>query len=456
VKSFPVLIGCLVLLPPLAAISQSPLQPYGLEGRAVNDLCAYGGSLYAGTDSGVFVRRSGDTWNHVGLGKRSVTSVYPHDFGPIGYAVTAGIQVASGDTITPQVFCSRFSDTAWVPADSGFERSKHSNVRSIRGFRSMMICGETFACAGARVYMGLNGVWTMVFDQGIGVVNTVRTHEASASAWIGGETAIFAPFIGRSRDKGAIWQMTYPSLGGDNACDALALMPGDSTKAFAGMEGSVLRTTDAGKSWLPTALTATPYYFYGIDFEPTTHSLLAGGSTNANAFGLYQSFDEGQSWAPITPPRALKGLRCLTVGYDQDLNAPVAYIGTAGDGVFRMPLKITTVEAQAAPTPFMLEQNYPNPFNPATAIKYTVGGVMDHLPTGQAGGAGASEVRLAVFDVLGREVAVLVDGEKIAGRYEVRFDGSRLATGVYVYRLTWHSEMDRTEHTISRTMFVLR
>ncbi len=81
------------------------------------------------------------------------------------------------------------------------------------------------------------------------------------------------------------------------------------------------------------------------------------------------------------------------------------------------------------PTAFRLEQNYPNPFNPSTTIQYTVAGARGR-------GLGSSEVRIVIYDVLGREVATLVDTPQAPGNYEVRFDGSRLASGVYYYRLT--------------------
>ena len=73
------------------------------------------------------------------------------------------------------------------------------------------------------------------------------------------------------------------------------------------------------------------------------------------------------------------------------------------------------------PTEFKLEQNYPNPFNPATTIKFTI-------PTTEL-------VSLKVYDLLGREVAMLVNEEKTPGNYEVKFDGSNLASGMYIYRL---------------------
>ncbi len=73
------------------------------------------------------------------------------------------------------------------------------------------------------------------------------------------------------------------------------------------------------------------------------------------------------------------------------------------------------------PLSFALEQNYPNPFNPTTIINY-------QLPM-------TNDVTLKVYDVLGREVATLVNEQKSPGTYTVNFDGSRFASGVYFYRL---------------------
>ena len=73
------------------------------------------------------------------------------------------------------------------------------------------------------------------------------------------------------------------------------------------------------------------------------------------------------------------------------------------------------------PAEIRLWQNYPNPFNPSTTIKY-------ELPK-------SSFVRLSVYDMLGREVSVLVNGRRDAGIHEVKCDGSNLASGVYFYRL---------------------
>ena len=92
----------------------------------------------------------------------------------------------------------------------------------------------------------------------------------------------------------------------------------------------------------------------------------------------------------------------------------------------------------AIPEKTQLFQNYPNPFNPSTTIGFRVWGL------------GSSWVRLAVYDILGREVAVLVDGKKEAGSYEVKFDGSNLASGVYLYRLR------AGDFVSTKTMLVLK
>ena len=70
---------------------------------------------------------------------------------------------------------------------------------------------------------------------------------------------------------------------------------------------------------------------------------------------------------------------------------------------------------------FNLEQNYPNPFNPTTIINYQI--------------AELSNVTVKVYDVLGNEVATLVSGEKPAGSYEVVFNGGKLSSGIYYYKI---------------------
>ena len=79
-----------------------------------------------------------------------------------------------------------------------------------------------------------------------------------------------------------------------------------------------------------------------------------------------------------------------------------------------------------AASTFGLEQNYPNPFNPVTAIGYQLSAL--------------SQVELSIYNLLGQKVATLVAKKQAAGRYQVDWDASGFASGVYVYRLSARSK----------------
>ena len=83
-------------------------------------------------------------------------------------------------------------------------------------------------------------------------------------------------------------------------------------------------------------------------------------------------------------------------------------------------IMISAIE-ESAPKEFGLLQNYPNPFNPITNINYNI--------------AVDSRVVLKIFDLLGKEIATLVNDELSAGYYKAEFDGSRLASGIYIYQI---------------------
>ena len=89
---------------------------------------------------------------------------------------------------------------------------------------------------------------------------------------------------------------------------------------------------------------------------------------------------------------------------------------------------------QRAPLAFRLEQNYPNPFNPRTTIRYSV-----LFP---------ENIRLSVLDMLGKELAVLVDAHRSAGEHSVTFDAGDLASGIYFYKL-------RADHLIEVRKMIL-
>ncbi|MBK8553831.1 MAG: T9SS type A sorting domain-containing protein [Ignavibacteria bacterium] len=99
------------------------------------------------------------------------------------------------------------------------------------------------------------------------------------------------------------------------------------------------------------------------------------------------------------------------------------FAGTTGNyGTVKFsPIKTGILENNIQSLGYYLSQNYPNPFNPRTVISYQL-----LIP---------AYVSLKVYDVLGNEITTLVEGKKIAGTYEIDFDGSNMSSGIYFYKL---------------------
>jgi Secretion system C-terminal sorting domain len=128
---------------------------------------------------------------------------------------------------------------------------------------------------------------------------------------------------------------------------------------------------------------------------------------------LYAMSSDGSGWGEVyTYPFGTQ----INVLYWDDL-----LVGT-GTGLYAQFLSPTGIEdLKSAPGSFELKTNYPNPFNPETIIEYRLGV--------------NSDVQLTVFDLLGRKVKVLEKGIRLAGSYQITFDASKLASGIYFYRL---------------------
>jgi hypothetical protein len=179
-------------------------------------------------------------------------------------------------------------------------------------------------------------------------------------------------------------------------------------------KGSFLqKTTDGGHQWIDRGL--TPW----ANSHPTSHYFLNDTTIfiSSGTGLLYKTFDAGITFQsePLN-----------FVDIDDIYFANIEKGWAVGNNVilasFDAELISSAYEEHITQNlSFYLSQNYPNPFNPSTTITYQIPEL--------------SFVTLKVYDVLGNEIATLVNEEKPAGRYEVEFDGTGLPSGIYFYRL---------------------
>jgi photosystem II stability/assembly factor-like uncharacterized protein len=181
----------------------------------------------------------------------------------------------------------------------------------------------------------------------------------------------------------------------------------------------LLRTTNGGNNW--EKVQNVPYLIKDIVFIDNNFGW-AIGYDSSGVGGILKSTDGGSTWT-IDAGNLSAELNALHIkdGYGWAVGENGLILRTTNAGP-------TWVENEnlTLPTEFALEQNYPNPFNPTTKIKYS-------MPSNVKGET--SKVILKIYDVLGREVAALVNEAKQPGVYEIEFNASKLPSGVYLYRM---------------------
>ena len=162
--------------------------------------------------------------------------------------------------------------------------------------------------------------------------------------------------------------------------------------------GTSVKRFDSNGSYINNFITGLSQA-EGVDFFPNGNILIGNGATHS-----VKIYDSNGVYIEDFIPNGLGGLITPNAIVIREVNPS----SISGDG-------------DIGEKNFILEQNFPNPFNPSTVISY-------RLPV-------TSEVTLKVYNVLGNEVATLVDEYKPAGSYETKFDASGLASGIYFYQL---------------------
>jgi hypothetical protein len=188
---------------------------------------------------------------------------------------------------------------------------------------------------------------------------------------------------------------------------------------FAGVYGGTYRSTNDGASWSTSSFTNS--YVYSLAFG-------AGSTVYAGTYnGIFRSTNNGDTWGAAGDSGLAQ--RFVLSMYANPLDGKLL-AGTYRDGVYRSrqqvaatPPTISGVPPASTeiPTSTQLLQNYPNPFNPSTHFQFAI--------------AKFGFVSLKVYDLLGREVATLLNERKSPGVYNVVWDASSYPSGIYFYRL---------------------
>ena len=395
-------------------------QPSSLSRIYIHELVICNNYLVAGTFEGVYISTDlGLSWteNNEGLLSGDVTSL-----------VSSGSKIYAG-TYGFGVFQSTDNGATWSKFSNGLSNVFINGLGIYKDYLLAGTNGGTFrtgipfdswtkvsSVTGSRSFVSINN--KIIAGSDYGVLFSTDTGQTwkiidstSYQIWnvLAFDSTIIAGCNNRgiriSTNNGLNWDF---SKGLQATVNALAFAGNNVLVGTSGV--GVFLSSDSGKTWSPTKLDSMQIQTFQVFGK-----FVFAGTFN----GIFRSSDEGITWNKING-----GLDGYFI-YDLTIAGDYIYAGVNDGAVWRRPLsEITSVSENnksSLPDDFALFQNFPNPFNPSTNITYS-------LPKN-------AHVILKIYDVLGREITTLVNEEKSAGYYSMRFDGSKLSSGVYFYRI---------------------
>ena len=334
------------------------------------------------------------------------------------------------------------------------------NVETIEAIDAMNSWCATSPGANTFIYKTTNGgtIWTQVYANTSGFINGIRMVSSTAGYAFGSPV-----------NSSFMWNVLVTTDGG-TTWTPLPTRP-------QGTAGSVYRSTNGGVNWTSAPTPGINSYVQALHFNSQTGLGLASSismvkSTNGgvsysvltvpgagNISGIegagndlwfvrgeniYRSTNAGDNWAV----EHNTGITMLAMNFvNNSISGCIEgwAVGYAGTIVKIIGLTVGTANNQnALPETYKLSQNYPNPFNPSTRIDYSIPlskgvsngqGITPPLKEAGLSAEGRGMVKLTVTDILGRQIAVLVNEYNPAGSYSVNFDATNIPSGIYFYKL---------------------
>jgi len=233
---------------------------------------------------------------------------------------------------------------------------------------------------------------------------TVALAAYNSNVFAGNSLGVF-----RSTNNGVNWILVNSGLTSTNISSLVI----KGSTLFAGTDAGVFRTTNNGNNWKQINSGLTDTAILALTYTTNQDRIFAGTQS-----GMFYTTVTGTKWTKINTGLKSTYVTCLATDND------FVYAAIASAGVWKYSLaKMNDKEITMNNSNTKIQtQNHPNPFNPTTVICYQVKTV--------------SKVTLKIYDAMGREIQTLVNESMQPGMYDVTFDGSQLASGVYYYKLT--------------------
>ena len=413
------------------------------------------------------------TWEFVGLDSMVIKHLYVS-----GDTIYAGTAVRSSANINSGLYFTSDGGNNWVQLDSALGSGIIVGVKYIREGELFLIKGLSEGSLAGNLYRTTNNglSWNIINISGNGIrwigsspfnkneiyaldrlsgiilINTLYKSTDGGNTWADisafpssshGSALAFAfdlidsmnlyvtvdtqfdQYLFKSTNKGENWFFvssppSWPVIYADN------FIP---TRIYLFPEPYV--SNDGGLSWFlaDSGLADTSYYLSFYQDEETTKLLYS-----LRRDGLYSSRNDSIHWSMVDGSEDLPIYFSPTGFYgDRDMcnifiepERKELFLGTA-EGIYKIAIITNINEDDKRYLDFSLSQNYPNPFNPTTTIEY-------QIPSVGQDGILTNNVKLKVYDILGKEVAVLVNEVQAPGTYKIEFNGEGLTSGIYFYK----------------------